>query len=322
MAAVTLQPGQIVLDYSSARPDPDQMVAAGVKAVCRYIAGMNNLTRPKILTVAERDRLWNAGLAIILNWEQDAGGALQGGTVGKIHGTNAADMAAGLDYPKDLPIAVSVDVGVSANQLPAVADYFYQFKAACPWPLTVYGGTFVGDYLVGAGFADGIWQASASSWSPRPSEHVFLKQHYGAHHTETVRWTAVGQTDDNTVIAPFRAWFPTDVSVDLVTPPKGKTMPYRVMRSDGAQFIVDDRLELNHLSDVRARFCDSPAPGGTGPRVPLEQGWSDADINAWWAESEANRAARQPTVVNPQLPPPPPVTVDLAEYGLVFTKVK
>lgn len=321
MAAVTLEPGQIVLDYSFSRPDPDHMVAAGVKAVCRYIAGMNSATRPKILTTTERDRLWNAGLAIILNWEQDAGAPLQGGTVGKTHGTNCADMATGLDYPRTLPIAVSVDVGVSANQLPAIADYFYQFKAACPWPLTVYGGTYVGDYLVDAGFAEGIWQASASSWSPKPSPHVFLKQHYGVHYLQTAQWTAANQTDDNTVVTPFQAW--SGLLTDAAVPqPKGKSMSYRVMRSDGAQFIVDDRGELNHLIDVQARFCDSTAPGGTGPRIPLETGWSDADIDVWWAQSEANRANRKPTVVNPQLPPPPPVSVDLAEYGLVFTKVK
>jgi len=320
-----LAAGDICLDYSSARPDPAQMVEAGVKAVCRYIAGMNSLTRPKILTVEERDRLWDAGLGILLNWEQDAGGALGGGIIGKVHGMNCADMAAGLDYPRDLPIAVSVDVGIATSQLPQVADYFYQFKANCPWPLTIYGGTFVGDYIVNAGFAEGIWKAMASSWSPRPSDHVFLEQHFGVAHKDAPyisQWVASRQVDDNTVVKPFPVWTRTDVSADIVVG-KDYGMPYRIMRSDGAQYLVDDAGDLNHLIDVQARFYDSPNPGTTTPRLPIDQSVSDADINAWWAQSEANRAARQPAVVVPNLPPPAPGTqVDLSNYGLVLQKIK
>lgn len=315
-----LEAGNIVLDYSSARPDPDQMVAAGVKAVCRYIAPLNPLTKPKLLTVKERDRLFEAGLGILLNWEQEAGAALSGRDRGVYHGQVCTEMATALDYPKDLPIAVSVDVGISQAQLPIVADYFYGFKTQCPWPLTVYGGTFVGDYLVTAGFVDGIWQAAAASWSPKSSDHVFLRQWVGARNPSVERF--LPGVDDNTVIRPFPVWFPTDVSADIVVR-KDLGMPYRIMRSDGAQYIVDDRGELNHLIDVQARFYDNPAPGATTPRLPIDTSVSDADINAWWAQSEANRAARQPTVITPNLPPPAPGTqIDLSQFGLVFQKVK
>jgi len=315
-----LEAGDVVLDYSFARPNPDHMVAAGVKAVCRYIAGLNPATRGKILFPDERDRLWDAGLGILLNWEQDAGAPLGGGIVGKTHGQIAAQMAADLDYPRDLPIAVSVDVGIATSQLAQVADYFYQYKTQCPWPLTVYGGTFVGDYLVGAGFVEGIWQAAASSWSPKPSSHVFLRQWVGAKNPSVEQF--LPGVDDNTVIQPFPVWFPSDVSAEIVLR-KDLGMPYRIMRSDGAQYLVDDRGDLNHLVDVQARFYDSPASGSTVPRLPIDTSVSDADINAWWAQSEANRAARQPAVVVPNLPPPSPGTqVDLSNYGLVLQKIK
>ena len=316
-----LEAGNIVLDYSSARPDPDQMVAAGVKAVCRYIAPLNPLTKPKLLTVKERDRLFEAGLGILLNWEQEAGAALSGRDRGVYHGQVCTEMATALDYPKDLPIAVSVDVGITAAQLPVVADYFYGFKSQCPWTLTVYGGTFVGDYLVNAGFVEGIWQAAAGSWSPKSSDHVFLRQWVG------VKNPGIGQfmpgVDDNTVIRPFPIWSPGDVSAGVVLPAKEFDVQYRIMRSDGAQYLVDDQGDLNHLIDVQARFYDSHLPGTTVARVPLETSVSDADINAWWAQSEANRAARQPTVITPTLPPPAPGTqIDLSQFGLVFQKVK
>ena len=321
MAWRMLDPGDICLDYSFARPNPDQMVAAGVKAVCRYIAGLNPATRGKILFPDERDRLWDAGLGILLNWEQDAGAPLGGGIVGKTHGQIAAQMASDLGYPQDLPIAVSVDVGIVTSQLAQVADYFYQFKTQCPWPLTVYGGTFVGDYLVGAGFVEGIWQAAAGSWSPKPSEHVFLRQWVGAKNPSVEPF--LPGVDDNTVIRSFPVWFPFDVSADIVLPAKEFDVQYRIMRSDGAQYLVDDQGDLNHLIDVQARFYDSHLPGTTVPRVPLETSVSDEDINAWWAASEANRAARQPTVVVPNLPPPAPGTqIDLSQFGLVFQKVK
>ena len=200
MTTKLVQPNDIMVDYSFARPDPNSLASAGVVAVSRYISSGS----PKNLTLNERDRLWAAGLGIMLNWEQSAGAPLGGASIGATHGATATRQAEALHYPLQLPICVSVDTGVAPNLYPAVVSYFRAFKDNCPWPLTMYGGTNVGEPLIEEGLVSGIWKAGASSWSTRPSAYVFLQQHARIVHPQLAPWT--GAIDDNTVRQAFKVW--------------------------------------------------------------------------------------------------------------------
>ena len=199
----TIQPGGIAIDYSFARPDPQRLHAAGVQLVCRYISPGNNT---KNLTAGERDALLAAGLGVLLVWEHDANSAAQGRGLGQLHGVQAAQQAAALGYPVEVPIIVAVDFGVAASQVSAVADYFRGFAQGCGRPLAVYGGTVPGDAVCGLGLAQWVWRANASSWSPPGVSvaHVALEQFLGIKHP-SLAW-AVGQIDDGQVVQPVTVW--------------------------------------------------------------------------------------------------------------------
>jgi len=209
MAATTLiAVGWRGVDYAFARPNPVAMKAAGVTFVCRYASKIkpNGTWNPKDVTPAEVAALHAAGIALILNWEQSAGDALGGASLGSMHGIAAKARAETLGYPHELPIVKSCDTGVTRAQLPTVEAHLRAFAAAiAPYPLGVYGGTTVID-LVGDICVLG-WQANASSWSPHPSSNVHVRQRTQA---------ADHQTDPNECVQPFAAWLPhPDREVEL-----------------------------------------------------------------------------------------------------------
>ena len=201
MASAYLKPGDIVVDYSWVRPDPHLLAANGVKAVSRYIAGGTN--NGKVLTIAERDALWAAGLGILLNWEQDAGGPLGGAIVGAEHGKKARELALALGYPETLAICVSVDVDTNRYNVDQVVEYFRAFQAASRWMLTAYCDRESAEALFAADLIVGVWAPSAVGWG-RPTGNVYLDQHYGIRY-EQLAYLG-DQIDHNTVRNAFPAW--------------------------------------------------------------------------------------------------------------------
>jgi hypothetical protein len=226
---VILNPGDIAIDYSSARPDPAAIVAAGVRLVVRYMSPRR--TNPKNITAAERDALLAAGLSILLVWEAVTTDPLQGAPLGAIHGIQAGAFALDLGYPADLPIIVAVDFGVSSAQMPAVLAYLGAFQAASGYPQGAYGS----DTLVTAAYNAVVstlgWQTRA--WSQgRLSPHADVRQEIGFVHPAVA---ALGSVDDNTVLRPFTAW---STSMPSPTEPtKGSSMQH-VEDADTGDFWV------------------------------------------------------------------------------------
>lgn len=242
-----LQPGDIAIDYSFARPSIPAMVAANVKMVCRYISPIT--ANKKNLTAGERDALLAAGLSITLVWESGPTDPLLGAAKGTIHGGQARLAALALNYPADVEIIVAVDFDVQPAQLPAVLAYLSAFKVASSWPQGTYGKNTLIDAAHNAGVSTLGWQTIA--WSRKVvSANAHCLQHATAVHPAVPH---LGGVDDNTVLKPFKAWSTkADRPIETAPPPPP---------SQG-----DDMLRLLAPTDSPARFYAVVDPTGRALR--------------------------------------------------------
>ena len=151
------------VDYSWSRPNPAGLYAAGKRFAVRYLS--YNKTG-KNLTIAERDRLWAAGLSIVLNWEDTQGAALDGWGRGVQHGRDAAAMAHSLGTDTK-PIYFSCDVdprGFTPGQWSAVRDYYAGVVSQIGHDRAgEYGGLALIDHAISQNWTAYHWQTYA--WS-------------------------------------------------------------------------------------------------------------------------------------------------------------
>jgi hypothetical protein len=147
------------IDYSLARPTPAAVVAAGKTFVCRYLAR----NADKVLTPSEAASLHNAGLGIILNWEDTAQAALKGYSQGKIDAAAAQTQLALLRVPNNIPVYFSCDFNATASQIDTITAYLRGVATVLPVSrIGVYGSYAVIQACV-PGFAHYGWQTYA--WS-------------------------------------------------------------------------------------------------------------------------------------------------------------
>lgn len=149
------------IDYAWSKPSPDALVRGGKTFVCRYLAYLPN---GKVLTSDERRSLHDAGLSIVLNWEQASGDMLKGYATGLAHAREAVRQANALGAPDTAVIYFSCDVDISTStQLNAVKDYLNGAIAALGrHRVGVYGEYSVIEAMVGT-VCDWGWQTYA--WS-------------------------------------------------------------------------------------------------------------------------------------------------------------
>jgi hypothetical protein len=108
------------VDYAFTSVDERALAAAGKRFAMRYVGpGL----AAKHLTAAERDRIWAAGLGVVLLAEGAADSALGGFNTGLAHGEAARAAAEALGAPSSAPIYFAVDFQVTATQWPLVAAY-------------------------------------------------------------------------------------------------------------------------------------------------------------------------------------------------------
>lgn len=158
------------LDYVSG-PSIAAMKAANVSFVCRYLSQVNDLSRIKLLTLAEAHVLSQAGIAIVSNYEWYAARPLGGFQSGVIDASLARDQHAACGGPDTAPIYFSVDFNATSFQMPAIADYFRGIASVITIKRTRgYGSYGVVKSLLDAGLISGAWQTYAwsnSLWEPR-----------------------------------------------------------------------------------------------------------------------------------------------------------
>lgn len=153
------------VDYSSGRPSPAALRAAGYTFACRYLASANPAKNPlKALSKSEADGLRAGGIDLVSNWETVANGALKGHAQGVADATAAARLHAACGGPPDRPIYFSVDFDASEAQQPAINAYFQGVASVIGLARTgAYGGYWVISRLFDAGLIRYGWQTYA--WS-------------------------------------------------------------------------------------------------------------------------------------------------------------
>jgi hypothetical protein len=153
------------VDYSYARPSPVKLHAAGKLFACRYLSVSNSQTVGKILTRAEANALIDAGLAVVSNFEYQAGDARGGFSAGARYAVVAEQQARAAGMPPDRPIYFSVDWDASLSDLTGpVAAYFQGIASVLGVKRTgAYGGCKTIDFLFDHKLITWGWQTYA--WS-------------------------------------------------------------------------------------------------------------------------------------------------------------
>jgi hypothetical protein len=157
------------VDYSWSRPDMACLFNNGQRFACRYLS--YDLTG-KNLTKSEATALHNAGLAVVSNWENDAGDAKLGYNKGVEYAKEANRQHAECGGPPEAPIYFSVDWDASTSECSGpVADYFRGVASVLGiGRVGGYGSFSVIDYLLDHGLITYAWQTYAWSdgqWSNR-----------------------------------------------------------------------------------------------------------------------------------------------------------
>ncbi len=213
------------VDYSWARPSPGGLHGEGYGFAARYLSSD---TSGKSLSAGEADALWQAGLDIVVVWEDSATAAL-GGYAQGVADANAADAQAAADgMPAGRPIYFAVDFDAQASDQPAIDAYFSGVASVIGLART---GAYGGYSLINRSFNDNViawgWQTYAWSygnWDGRAQLQQVLNG-----------TTAAGDSDccdrDNAVADDYGQWHAARTEAERISP-------------IGAAINADGRLEV------------------------------------------------------------------------------
>lgn len=170
----------VIIDYSTIRPSTQELRAAGVSAVGRYIGwdsvpGFHSIG--KNISKVEADNLLAAGIDIFLAFEYDATAAVHGSQQGTKDANLAGTQLAALGAPEgicsyfaldwDVPDYAPALADTPANavaKLGPIAEYFKAINAAHhKYAIGAYGGYWPIKRLFDAGLIHYAWQTVA--WS-------------------------------------------------------------------------------------------------------------------------------------------------------------
>jgi hypothetical protein len=163
------------VDYSSTRPNPQQLYAAGKRFVVRYGGPGGDW---KHLTAAEAASLTGAGLALVANAEGAADGLLGGWDVGVSWARSADTAFRALGMSAGRPIYLSVDFDCGPDKQWAACAQALRGAASVLGParVGVYGSYDVMQWAKRDGVARWYWQTYA--WSGgRWAGHNNLEQY-------------------------------------------------------------------------------------------------------------------------------------------------
>jgi peptidoglycan hydrolase-like protein with peptidoglycan-binding domain len=135
----------------------EQLQAAGVQFVCRYLSGGTS----KDICQEELDNYKNAGIAVVLNWETD--GQMPDETQGVADAQAAQQEAASLGEP-DAPIIFSADFDPASDGVDGILAYMRGVASVLGKDRTgLYGGMAAIEAYFNANIGTYGWQTSA--WS-------------------------------------------------------------------------------------------------------------------------------------------------------------
>jgi hypothetical protein len=194
-AAITTAKG---VDYAWGRPSPSTLHSSGYTFAARYLS---HDTTGKNLSAAEVTSLKNAGVDVVVVWEQGGSDVLQGYNEGVSQATAAEQQALADGMPATRPIYFAIDFDASASQETVINAYFDGVASVIGRARTgAYAGYYAIKRLFDAGKITWGWQTYAWSgglWDARAQ----LRQ--------TKNDVIVGGVDcdlDSAVAADFGQW--------------------------------------------------------------------------------------------------------------------
>lgn len=118
----------LYVDFSTSRPAPAAIKAAGYRGVIRYASRGGNA---KNLTLPEYEDYQAEDLDVLIVWETTGTDALQGAPAGTADAEGAETLTDALGYPTDPqhPILYAIDFGATAQQVVPVEAYFTAIRA-------------------------------------------------------------------------------------------------------------------------------------------------------------------------------------------------
>lgn len=155
------------LDYSSARPSPTAIKAAGYDFICRYLSHQPN----KNISADEAAAAQAAGLSIVLVWESTANRALEGFAAGSQDAQSALQVAQSANCSSIPAIYFAVDFDASPADQAKIDDYLKGAASVLGLQrVGVYGGYWVVKRCFDNGTAAWGWQTyawSGGNWDGR-----------------------------------------------------------------------------------------------------------------------------------------------------------
>jgi len=239
------------VDYAFTLVDERALYAAGKRFAMRYVGPGSN---SKHLHALERDRIWAAGLSIVLLSEGTALAALGGTTAGARDGLLARSAATTLGAPATTPIYPAVDFDVTASQWPLVADYLRGYAGPVGAAQTgIYGGIRAMQWAARDQVA--AWFFQTYAWS---SGAWYAGNHVEQYHNGV---SLAGGTVDlcRAKVAAYGQWGPPGTPTP--TPPEDDMRSVWYLRSAGRVLRYDGTFWVQVGTCTAAGVMDGPALG-------------------------------------------------------------
>jgi glycoside hydrolase-like protein len=149
------------IDYAWSKPAVDDLLAAKVKFVCRYLS---HDTTGKNLSPQEAKKLINAGISIVVVWESSKNRALKGYGAGVSDAKDARTQALSCGLPDDRPIYFAVDFDAPEGQQVLIDSYLRGVASVIGLRRT---GLYAGYYVIKRAFNHNVikWGWQTSAWS-------------------------------------------------------------------------------------------------------------------------------------------------------------
>jgi hypothetical protein len=251
-------------DYSTARPAPAALVAAGYKDVVRYVSPPPN---PKNITLPELNELRGAGLGIALVWESVAQRAATSGAAGgKSDAPLANQLADQLGYPDSCTIYFVLE---DPNKLPTSSwpqmdAYATAAKQNSKRPIGGYGSQAYIEHAIEGGLITKGWQVGGWSTGVSPKCHLMQRSN------NPTLTTMGGNLDDDYIIAEdFGQWTGNIPPSGTVKPPPPPPPPPPGTSPDHNPYtlLVTDGLLGDHSIRATQWKVQAPADGLFGPNT-------------------------------------------------------
>lgn len=274
-----VNPGELGVDFSFTKPPPALLLTKGYTYVVGYLTEPPSDVGKRLLNPLD---YVNAGLGVLLVWEQSATEANKGYDEGRRDGADARRDASALGYPVHIPILAACDTNTTAANAQTQVAYMKGFHETCG-TMGIYGDVDI--LRATTGYWSIGWLPNAWSWSGSSRADAVAKgRAAGVHVYQSTGFYIDGlyPVDPNRADIAFPAWGREDEEVKDIMFQDGSGTIWRLME-DGSKRGVqwpeeyDMRIAAGAVLQTKttaqtARIPNWVAPtgGGSAPPYPTK----------------------------------------------------